>query len=223
MPGDGARRTTGENDAPRLAAEKRQVTEERILRAAMVVMAQRGFSATVEEIAAVAGVSGRTIYRYFDSHDQLIALGYREMLNAVGAIIPDLPSVNDDLDGWIDAVAFTSHARNSMIIGAAFWDVFKPAPSSSEEIEAIRAARRPMRMQWMTAIASVVWMAGGGPGEPPTSMVETIALALSSFTTHALAADFDYSPEETARFAACMIKDRLSAALERETESSHTA
>jgi AcrR family transcriptional regulator len=220
MAGDGGD-DEGKHGPPSLAEEKRQVTEERILRAAMVAMAQRGFSATVEEIAAVAGVSARTIYRYFDSHDQLIARAYREMLTAVGSIIPDLPSVNDDLDGWIDAVCFTSHARNSMIIGAAFWDVFKPGPSSSKEIEEIRAVRRPLRMQWMTGIAVVVWMAAGGKEQPPSSLVEIISLALSSFTTHALAADFDYSPEQSARFAAGMIKDHLSNALDTRAESSH--
>jgi AcrR family transcriptional regulator len=179
----------------------------------MVAMAQRGFSATVEEIAAVAGVSPRTVYRYFDTHDQLIAEGYREILKAVGSIIPDLPSINDDLDGWIDRIAFVSHTRNYMIIGAAFWDVFKPGASGSKEIEEIRAARRPMRMQWMTGIAVVAWMAAGGKGQPPSSLVETIALALSSFTTQGLAADFDYGPEQTAQFAAGMIKDHLAAAL----------
>ncbi len=211
---------TGEAD---LAAEKRQVTRERILRAAMVAMAQRGFSATVEEIAAVAGVSPRTIYRYFDTHDQLIADGYREMLMAVGSIIPDLPSVNDDLEGWIDSIALTAHARNSMIIGAAFWDVFKPAPTVSKEIEEVRALRRPIRTQWMTGMAFVAWMAAGGQGEPPPSLVVTFALALSSFTTQGLAADFDYGPEETARFSAAMIKDHLAAAVAAQRESSRSA
>ncbi len=62
------------------------------------------------------------------------------MLKAVGSIIPDLPSVNDDLDGWIDCIALASHARNSMIIGATFWDVFKPDPSGSKEIEEAESA-----------------------------------------------------------------------------------
>jgi AcrR family transcriptional regulator len=203
-----------------LEAEKRQVTRDRILRAATASMAQRGFSVTVEEIAAVAGVSARTVYRYFDGHDQLIAEGYREMLKAVGSIIPDLPSVEDDLDGWIDSIAFVAHTRNSMIIGAAFWDVFKPALSGSKEIEEIRAARRPLRTQWMTGMAFVAWMAAGGKGEPPASLVVTFALALSSFTTQGLAADFDYGPEEAARFAAGMIKDHLAAAIKLQDQSS---
>jgi len=209
-------------DGSSLEAEKRQVTRDRILRAAMVAMAQRGFAVTVEEIAAVAGVSARTIYRYFDTHDQLVAEGYREMLKAVGSFIPDLPSVEDDLDGWIDCIALAAHARNSMIIGAAFWDVFKPVPSPSKEIEEVRAARRPMRTQWMTGMAFVAWMAAGGKGEPPTSLVVTFSLALSSFTTQGLAADFDYGPEEAARFAAGMIKDHLAAAVSAQDRSTQT-
>jgi AcrR family transcriptional regulator len=211
------------SDRPGLEAEKRQVTKDRILRAAMVAMAKRGFSATVEEIAAVAGVSARTVYRYFDTHDQLVAEGYREMLKATGSIIPDLPSIEDDLEGWIDAVAFVAHTRNSMIIGAAFWDVFKPTASGSKEIEEVREARRPMRMQWMTGMAFVTWMAAGGMGEPPASLVVTFALALSSFTTQGLAADFDYGPEEAARFSAAMIKDHLAAAVRGQAKASSTA
>jgi AcrR family transcriptional regulator len=210
------------SDEPSLEAEKRQLTRDRILRAAMVAMAQRGFSATVEEIAAVAGLSPRTIYRYFDTHDQLIAEGYGEMLKAVGSIVPDLPSVNDDLDGWIDRIALVAHARNSMIIGAAFWDVFNPARLGSKEIEEATAARRPMRVQWMTGMAFVAWMAAGGQGEPPQSLVVTFALALSAFTTQALAADFDSGPEEVARFAAGMIKDHLAAAVKAQAQLDST-
>jgi AcrR family transcriptional regulator len=196
-----------------LAEEKRQLTERRILRATVAAMAQRGFSATVDEIAALAGVSARTIYRYFATHDELIAAGIREGLHAAGQPIVGLPSVKEDLDGWIDRIALEAHVRNATIIGAAFWDVLGPTPSASKEIEAARALRRPARMEWMQALSGAAWTIAGGKGDPPSSVVTTFALALSAFTSHALAADFDYGPEETARFAAAMIKEHLGAAV----------
>ncbi len=128
---------------PSLAAEKRQLTERRIRRAAMEVMALRGFSATVDEIADSAGVSSRTIYRYFATHDQLIAAGIEEGLQAAGQPIPGSPSVGDDFDGWLERIALEAHTKNATVVGAAFWDVLGPAPSESKEIEAARALRRP--------------------------------------------------------------------------------
>ena len=50
--------------SPSLAEEQRQLTRSRIRRAAMQVVARRGFDATVEEIARVSGVSPRTIFRH---------------------------------------------------------------------------------------------------------------------------------------------------------------
>ncbi len=208
------------NQVSSLEAEKRLLTEKRILRATTATMAQRGFSATVDEIAAVAGVSPRTIYRYFETRDHLIAAGVRQILKAAGNAIPDLPSVHDDLDGWIDRIALTAHARNTTIIGATFWDLVKPLSSASDEIEEVRALRRPTRMQWITGLSAIAWMASGGKGQPPSSVVTTFALALSAFTTHALAADFDYGPEEAARFSAEMIKDRLAVAVKVQGEPS---
>jgi AcrR family transcriptional regulator len=46
-----------------LAEERQQLTRSRIRRAAMEVVARRGFDATVEEIAEVSGVSPRTIFQ----------------------------------------------------------------------------------------------------------------------------------------------------------------
>jgi AcrR family transcriptional regulator len=204
-----------ENDGKlSLAMEKRHLTEDRILQATMRAMAAGGFSVTVDDIAAIAGVSSRTIYRYFDTHDQLVAAGMRGMLKACESPIPGLPPVDEDLDGWIDRIALASAERNVEIFGAAFWDFARPAPSDPEVIREARALRRPTRIQWMTGIAGMAWTAAGGEGEPPLSLVTTFALALSAFTCHALAADFDFGPEETARFMSLMIKERLSAALD---------
>jgi AcrR family transcriptional regulator len=197
-----------------LPREQRQRTEERILAATRAAMVDQGTSVTIDEIAAVAGFSPRTIYRYFDTHDDLIAAGLRGMLKACEDPIVGLPSIDDDLDGWIDGIALASAARNASIFGAAFWDFARPTPFDSSVIEEARALRRPTRMQWMNTLADLAWTAAGGEGAPPPSVVTTLALALSAFTCHALAADFEYGPEEIARCTGSMIKDRLTAEVE---------
>jgi hypothetical protein len=75
-------------------------------------------------------------------------------------------------------------------------------------------------MHWMNGLATIAWTAAGGEGEPPPSILATFALALSAFTFYALAADFDYGPEETAHFTASMIKERLTVAVEAQRRSS---
>jgi AcrR family transcriptional regulator len=210
----------GGREAASLAEEKRQLTETRILRATVAAMARHGFSATVDEIAGLAGVSARTVYRYFTTHDELIAAGIREGLSAAGQPISGLPSAKGDLDGWIDRIALEAHVRNATIIGAAFWDVLGPTPSTSEAIEEARTLRRPARMEWMNGLSAIAWKIAGGNGEPPSSVVTTFAVALSAFTSHALAADFDYGPEQTARFAASLIKEHLAAAVAAQRNSS---
>ena len=94
----------------------------------MEVVARRGFDATVDEIAQVSGVSPRTIFRHYASHDQLIVATVKDMCEACGRKpIEGLPSPTDDLDGWIEGVALTIHTRNAEIFGEAFWDIHAPA------------------------------------------------------------------------------------------------
>jgi AcrR family transcriptional regulator len=197
-----------------LSAEKRQLTEERIVQAAMAAMAEQGISVTIDEIAVKAGVSSRTIYRYYDTRDELVAAGMRGMLKACEKPIPGLPSIDDDLDGWIDGIALASAGRNASIFGATFWDFARPTPSDSKVIEEARALRRPTRLGWMGGIAAMAWTAAGGKGDPPASLVVTFSLALSAFTCHALAADFEYGPEEIAHFTSSLIKERLRVSLD---------
>src|SRR5271170_114401 len=85
-----------------LADEKRELTQARIAQAAMEVVARRGFDATVEEIAQLSGVSPRTIFRHYVSHDRLIAETVKDMFEACGRYpIEGLPRLVDDVDGWI--------------------------------------------------------------------------------------------------------------------------
>ena len=69
---------------PSLADEQKQLTRDRIRRAAMVVVARRGFDATVEEIARESGVSPRTIFRHYATQGSLILATVKDMFEACG-------------------------------------------------------------------------------------------------------------------------------------------
>src|ERR1700686_1177831 len=115
--------------APSLAEEQQTVTRTRIRQAAMEVVARRGFGATVDEIAELCGVSPRTIFRHYRTHDRLIAATVKDMFEACGlprltddpdGWIEGLPRLVDGLDDWIEFAALTFHTRSAHIFGAAF-------------------------------------------------------------------------------------------------------
>ena len=108
----------------------------------MEVVARRGFGATVDEIAKVSGVSPRTVFRHYASHDLLIATTVKDMYEASGQRpIENLPTPDADLEGWIDGLAVTIHTRNAEILGDAFWDIHAPRHTPSKEL--LRARHLP--------------------------------------------------------------------------------
>jgi hypothetical protein len=84
MPGGAREITPDQQPHPSLADERRERTCARIRRATMEVVARRGFDATVDEIAQVAGVSARTIFRHYASRDRLIVETVRDMFEESG-------------------------------------------------------------------------------------------------------------------------------------------
>jgi len=177
----------------------------------MEVVARRGFDATVEEIAQLSGVSPRTIFRHYVSHDRLIAETVKDMFEACGRFpIEGLPRLVDDVDSWIEALprlsddpgnwleslAVTIHTRSARIFGRAFWDIHAPNASASPAMAEVARIRREFRLQGVGFLTTVAWEAAGGTGEPPEELVMAFALNLSTFTTQALMIDFDQTPAE---------------------------
>src|SRR6202035_1410476 len=152
---------------PSLAVEQQQVTRSRIRQAAMQVVAERGFGATVDEIAQLSGVSPRTIFRHYRTHDRLIAATVKDMFEAcglpqlvddLGGRIEGLPRLIDDLDGLIEFAALTFHPRSAQIFGAAFWDICAPRHTASEALAEVDALRRDYRMRGMGSLVNLAWL-----------------------------------------------------------------
>ncbi len=192
---------------PSLAEEQRDLTRFRIRQAALEVVARRGFDATVDEIAQVSGVSPRTIFRHYASHDQLIVATVKDMCEACGRKpIEGLPSPTDDLEGWIEGVALTIHTRNAEIFGEAFWDIHAPSRNASAVLSEVDALRHESRTRGIQFLASLAWQKAGGPGEPPQDLVLAFALNFSAFATQALMIDFDQTPAQIGALTADTLK-----------------
>ena len=178
----------------------------------MEVVARRGFDATVAEIAEVSGVSERTIFRHFMSHDQLIAETVRDMFEACGLPrqsvdidrwVEGIPHPAEDLDDWIEHIAVTFHTRSAKIFGVAFWDIYAPpANKASEVLSEIAVLRRDYRLRGTSYVVDLIWRTAGGAGEPPEDLVMAFALNLSVFTTNALMVDFEQTPAQVGALTA---------------------
>ncbi len=189
----------------------------------MTVVARRGFDATVDEIARESGVSPRTIFRHYASHDQLVAATVKDMFEACGlprvvddlaGWIEDLPRLFDDVDSLIEGMAVRFHTRSASIFGAAFWDICAPRPQVSEVLSQVDALRREYRLRGMSHAANLAWRTAGGGGEPPEELVLAFALYLSVFATQALMVDFDQTPVEIGALTAEILKMLLRRALQ---------
>jgi len=196
---------------PSLAEEQRDLTRARIRQATKEVVALRGFNATVDEIAQLSGVSARTVFRHYATHDRLIAATVKDMYFGW---IEDLPLPGNDLDGWIEDLAVTVHTGTAYVVGAAFWDIHAPRANASEVLSEMDAQRRDFRVRGMQTLVKVVWRMAGGTGEPPEDLVLAFALNLSAFATQALMVDFDQTPAQIGALTADILKMLLWRAIE---------
>lgn len=187
----------------------------------MEVVAKSGFDATVEEIAQLSGVSPRTIFRHYLSHDRLVAATVKDMFEACGRypieglprVVDDLegyldalPQDFDDLDSWLESLAVTIHTRTARIFGEAFWDIHAPSTRASEALSEVASLRREYRIRGVGFLAALAWRTAGGIGEPPSKLVLAFALNLSAFTTQALMIDFDRTPTQVGMLTAGILK-----------------
>lgn len=198
-----------------LQQEKHNLTRDRIRQAAMEVVARRGFEATVRDIAEVSGVSTRTIFRYYRSHDQLVLTTVKDMFEACGrGPVEGIPRSTEDLDGWLEGIGVTIHTRNAVIIGEAFWDIHAARHLAPETLAELTDLRREARRRGVRYLARRAWGAAGGTREPPEDVVLAFALNFSSFTTQALMVDFDQTPAQIGVLTADILKTLLRHAVE---------
>ncbi len=219
----------GDNRPNSLAAERQELTRTRIRRAAMAAVAQHGFNTTVEQIAELSGVSPRTIFRHYGSHDRLIAETVRDMFEACGrypdvgsprdvedlaAWIDGLPQHVDDVDAWLEALAVTIHTRMAEVFGFAFWDIYAPPRPGSEALAEVAELCRAYRLRGMHYMAALAWRSAGGEGEPPEEVTLAFALHLSAHTTQALMTDFGCSPTRVGLLCARILQTILHQAVD---------
>jgi AcrR family transcriptional regulator len=204
---------------PSLLDEQRDRARARIVKAAQRALADRGLAATVDEVADLAGVSRRTVFRHFATRERLFAAAIRAGLRTYGDQVPDPPEVGADPAGdraavadWLRATVAAMHRVNARN-GRIYWDLSALDPELTGELAAAAAQRRDARRQFALRVTRTVWSARDGRGEPPTWLADTVAVHLSGFTLQSLAGDFDRTVDEVAEVSTRVIEAALAAAL----------
>ncbi|MDQ1395813.1 MAG: hypothetical protein QOG64_1072, partial [Acidimicrobiaceae bacterium] len=192
-------------DAPR------DLVRARVLRAARIVLAERGLATTVDDVAERAGVNRRTIFRHFSTRERLFAAAIEEGLRRYAQQIPPPPD-DGDLTAWLLDLLLTAHRLNAGN-GRIYWELAALGTEVSGELAEAAEGRRTSRRRFAIGVTSRMWRARGGQGRPPVWLVDAVAVHLSGFTTQSLAGDFGRTPDEVARVSARVLEAGLTAAL----------
>src|SRR6476620_5957234 len=165
-----------------LSEAKRDLAQSRIVHAARVALAQRGLATTVDEVAEAAGVSRRTVFRHFDTRENLFAQALRESLrsygdrvgpSAGGAVPPE-----GDLTEWWRTVLVAVHQANARN-GRVYWELSALEPELTGELALAAAERREARKHFASTMTRKVWEARGGTGRAPQWLTDAVAVHLS--------------------------------------------
>lgn len=194
-----------------LAEELRDVARTRILRAAYTVLAERGLDTTMDDVARAAGISRRTVFRYFETRDRLIKAVMCDWLRSYGQQLPR-PSEGQDVEAYLAELLLATHRLNARN-GRIYWELAALGPELSDDLAAAAAERLKARQQFVQGASTTVWKMAGGKGQPPGWLVDGFAVHLSAFTTQALTGDFGRTPEQVAEVAARLLSASLREAL----------
>lgn len=183
----------------------------RILRAARQVLAERGLSTTVDDVAERAGVSRRTVFRQFETRERLIAEAYAAGVERYTEQLPtDGPG--DDPTEWLRRLLRVVHRLNSGN-GRIYWELALTEQDLTGDLAAVAADRRRRRKRAATRVATAMWTARGGAGAPPAWLIDAFAIHLSAFSTAALSVDFGRRPDDVAEVSARVLLAALDEAL----------
>ncbi|MDP1818988.1 MAG: helix-turn-helix domain-containing protein [Acidimicrobiales bacterium] len=192
--------------------EQRRTARERILRAARVVLAERGLSVRVEDVADAAGISRRTVFRHFESRDALLAAALRDSMRSYGDRIPRYEA-GRPLADWLHDAFVAAHEMNARH-GRVYFELAL-ATELEGPLAEVAALRRVARGEFVRRFSDAAWRASGASGHPPGWLVDTAAILLSAFATEALVGDFGRTPAEAGEVAARALQHSIAGAAAR--------
>lgn len=173
--------------------DPRAAVRERIVRGARAELAARGLAVRVEDVAAAAGVSRRTVFRYFETRESLLATALEDSMRSYGDHVPR-PEPDVELEAWLRIALVAVHRMNAQH-GRVYFELASGAETHGQ-LGDIARARRAARAELVRRFTDTAWRLAGGAADPPRWLHDAVAVSLSAFATEALGPDFGRSPQE---------------------------
>ena len=199
----------------RLLKDPKAAFEFRILRATRRLLAAKGLQISVDEIAEAAEVGRRTVFRHFDSRDELVARALDGSLDRFHAQVTENASIDMPLDEWLRNIV-SALADSQLRAGAALWQLAATKDSDlPEPIAKVNKKRRTSRKRSTKEIASRAWSRAGGTGDAPVDVELAFAHAVSAFTVQSLNVDYGAKFEDAVEVVASQLHSFLTARIAR--------
>ncbi|MDE0803929.1 MAG: TetR/AcrR family transcriptional regulator [Acidimicrobiales bacterium] len=211
--------TTGPVDVE-LSDDPRAAVRERIVRGARVELTRRGLAVRVEDVAAAAGVSRRTVFRYFETRDSLVAAALEDSMRSYGDRVPR-PEPDVELDEWLRTALVAIHHMNAQH-GRVYFELASGADLDGP-LGDIARRRRAARAELVHRFTATAWRLTGADDDPPRWLVDTVAVLLSAFATEALVPDFGRTPDEVGTSMAIALAHAVRGAADEQRAADATA
>ncbi len=193
--------------------DPRATTEYRILRATRRLLVTHGLEVSMDDIAAEAQVGRRTLFRYFDTRDELIAAALSLSLSSFNKQVEEIRHSDEIFTLWIRnmvSVLYTSQLH----AGRALWQLAATDDNNlSDPIAKVNKKRRQSRRSLTQMMANEAWTRAGGKGSAPRSIELVVSLGVSSFAVHSLHTDYTASSVESIDAIAFMIESCITSEL----------
>ncbi|SNQ47012.1 putative transcriptional regulator, TetR family [Frankia canadensis] len=185
---------------------RRREVSRQIERAALELFSERGLAVSVDEIAAAAGISQRTFFRYFRGKDDVLLAYDRRVQDRLIVALAARPAAEGPVTALRNAFMVTCAVPPAGRRTVVRWSrVVASAPALQARLHGERAAHnaeiarlladrmgvdpttdpRPRVVTAaMVAVASAVWdewTAAGGESDPTTAMSTALALVIAGF------------------------------------------
>lgn len=135
-----------QNHRTRVAAEKREKTRAKLLESALLVFAQKGPQAVIDDVIAQAGMARGSFYNYFRTNEELLVAVASEISDELlRAIDPAVQLLDDPADRIARGVRLVLHAVRQFPLLGAFMARL-PFPTANSSLLGVRFLARDVAL-----------------------------------------------------------------------------
>lgn len=163
--------------------------------AAERLLARDGADVTMTQLAAAADVGRRTLFRYFETRESLIAEAIDRSYTRLMRDIFAAHAIDTSSPSQLIREVLTATHLVAADMGRAHWQIAAD-PESHPGLTQASQRRRSARSRYVKAFCQQLWEAASMPGSPPQWLHDAFGLVESLFAYEALRRDFGRSNRE---------------------------